>query len=320
MNHTYSVFDEKGTPQILSDLCLDLLLDQQETWQELGKGYETLGEMKERKISCTGFSVRLQYNPGRSRSTLADVKEKAINSRPCFLCTDTLPADQKGVLYRDTYLILCNPMPVFAGHFTVSHIEHRPQAITEQIGDLLQLIKDFGPDWVVLYNGPKCGASAPDHMHFQIIPAGRMPIEKEAREDRRFAVLSRHDGVFLYRVEGVGREVVVLEGDDPRVLTNVHREFIGNLKNLLRIDEEPMINIAGFIREGRWRLIIFPRAKHRPDAFFREGDDRLSVSPAAVEMGGVIVTPVERDFDRLDAPAVEAIYREVSLHLPLPKI
>ena len=127
---------------------------------------------------------------------------------------DHLPEEQKGILYRGDYLILCNPMPVFFPHFTVSHLDHRPQIITEQIDTFLQLIADLGPGWAVLYNGPRVttGASAPDHLHFQIIPSGRMPIEKAILEKKRLALLTPVSDCILYRVKDLGREVVVLEG------------------------------------------------------------------------------------------------------------
>jgi hypothetical protein len=120
-------------------------------------------------------------------------------------------------------------------------------------------------------------------------------------------------------VKGLGREVIILEGDDPMAVGAAFNGFLNTLKNVLAINEEPMMNIAGFYidrkREERtWRLLIFPRQKHRPDAFFKEGDSRVVVSPGVIDMAGVLITPVEKDFDRLDTTAVEGIYREVSLN------
>jgi hypothetical protein len=257
--------------------------------------------------------VRLQHNPGRIKSSLADVGEKKVKERRCFLCLDHLPEGQKGILYRSEYLILSNPMPVFSSHFTVSHLDHRLQAIAEHINTLFQLMADFGSGWTVLYNGPKCGASAPDHLHFQAAPSGQMPIEKEIREEKRLTLMTQDDGVLLYRVKDLGREVIILEGDDPMAVGDVFKGFLNALKRVFLIDEEPMMNIAGFHETRKWRLVIFPRRKHRPDAFFREGDDRVVVSPGVIDMGGVLITPVEKDFERLDAAAVEDIYGEVSL-------
>ncbi|HMK75178.1 MAG TPA: DUF4922 domain-containing protein, partial [Thermodesulfobacteriota bacterium] len=211
------------------------------------------------------------------------------------------------------YLILCNPMPVFSSHLIISHLDHRRQAIAEHTDTLLQLMADFGSGWTILYNGPKCGASAPDHLHFHAGPSGQMPIEKEIREEKRLTLLKRVDGVSLYRLRDLGREVIILEGDDLMAVKGFFKRFLNALKEVLFVDEEPKINIAGFRKEGKWHLVIFPRRKHRPDIFFKEGDRRVVVSPGVIDMGGLLITPVERDFYRLDAAAVEGIYREVSL-------
>ena len=310
---TYTTFDGGERMRSLPGLCLELLSEQKKTWLDLRNGCESLKDVRERDVPCRGFSVRLQYNPGRIRSSLASVGEKNPAERRCFLCLDHLPESQKGILYRGEYLILCNPMPIFSSHYTVSHLEHRRQAITERIGTLLQLIAEFGSGWMVLYNGPKCGASAPDHLHFQAGPSGQMPVEKEVREEKRLARMTKIDSVLLYRVRDLGREVVILEGDDPIAVEGAFKGFLNALKKVLLIDEEPMTNIAGFYEERKWRLVIFPRRKHRPDAFFREGNARVVVSPGLIDMGGVLVTPVKKDFERLDAAAVEGIYGEVSL-------
>jgi ribosomal protein S18 acetylase RimI-like enzyme len=310
---TYTTFDGGESLETLPKLCLELLSEQKKAWLDLREGCESLKDVREREVSCGGFSVRLQHNPGRIKSSLADVGEKNVKEKRCFLCLDHLPEGQKGILYRSEYLILSNPMPVFSSHFTVSHLDHRLQAIAEHINTLFRLMADFGSGWTILYNGPKCGASAPDHLHFQAAPSGQMPIEKEIREEKRLTLMTQDDGVFLYRVRDLGREVIILEGDDSMAVGDVFKGFLNALKRVFLIDEEPMMNIAGFHETRKWRLVIFPRRKHRPDAFFREGDARVVVSPGVIDMGGVLITPVEKDFQRLDAAAVESIYGEVSL-------
>ena len=310
---TTATFDGARSPKSLPELCLELLSEQKKVWLDLLKGYESLKDLRERNISCSGFSVRLQHNPGRIKSSTADVTQKNANDRRCFLCLNHLPEEQKGILYRNEYLILCNPMPILTAHLTVSHVDHRRQAIAEHFDAFLQLMVDLGSGWTVLYNGPKCGASAPDHLHFQAAPSGQMQIEKDIREQKRLVLTKQVRGVLLYRVRGLGREVMILEGEDPVAVGAAFNGFLNALKKSLLLDEEPMMNIVGFYEKGRWRLVIFPRRKHRPDAFFKEGNDRVVVSPGVIDMAGVLVTPVERDFERLDAAAVEGIYREVSL-------
>jgi ribosomal protein S18 acetylase RimI-like enzyme len=310
---TYITFDGGKSLKSFSRLCLKLLSEQKKTWQDLREGYESLKNIRERDVPCRGFSIRLQQNPGRIKSSLADVGEKNANERRCFLCLDRLPEGQRGILYRSDYLILCNPMPVFSSHFTISHLDHRRQAIAEHIDTFLQLMSDFGSGWTVLYNGPKCGASAPDHLHFQAGPSGQMSIEKETKGKERLTLMGQVDGVSVYRVKDLGREVVILEGDAPMAVGGVFKSYLDALKKVVLANEEPMMNIAGFHNKRKWRLAIFPRRKHRPDAFFKEGDARIVVSPGVIDMGGILITPVEKDFYRLDAAAVEAIYGEVSL-------
>ena len=297
----------------LSRLCLKLLSEQKNAWQDLREGYEFLEDMRERNLSCRNFLVRIQHNPRRLKSCTAGASSDNENGQPCFLCLDHLPQEQKGVLYRSEYLILCNPMPILSSHFTVSHLDHRLQAIAEHIGTFLQLMVDLGPSWVTLYNGPKCGASAPEHLHFQAAQSGQMPIEEEIRDGDRLALVKEMDDVLLYRVNNLGREAILLEGSDPIAVERAFKGFLNGLQNALLLNEEPMINIVGLYEERKWRLIVFPRRKHRPDAFFKEGNNRVVVSPGAIDMGGLVITPVGKDFERLDTAAVENIYKEVSL-------
>jgi hypothetical protein len=314
----YATFDGGEGLKDLPGLCLDFLAKQKRAWLDLREGCKLLRSVRERTLPCRGFSVRLQHNPGRLKSSTAEVGRTEGNGRQCFLCPDRLPKDQKGILHRGEYLILCNPMPVFSPHFTVSHLDHRPQIITEQIDAFLQLIADLGSGWAVLYNGPRCGASAPDHLHFQVVPSGQMPIEKEILQKKRFSLMTTVNRCLLYRVKDLGREVVVLEGDDSRALGSAFNRFLESLRTVLSIEEEPMINIAGFLGKGKGRrgkgcLVIFPRRKHRPDAFFREDNARVVISPGAIDMGGVLITPMGKDFEQLNAASIEGIYREVSL-------
>jgi len=140
-----------------------------------------------------------------------------------------------------------------------------------------------------------------------------MPIEKEIRGEKRLTLMTQVYGILLYQVRDLGREVIILEGDEPMAVGSALKGFLKALKKVLLIDEEPMVNIAGFYKERKWHLVIFPRRKHRPDAFFRKGDDRVVVSPGVIDMEGVLITPVEKDFERLDAASVEDLYKEVSL-------
>ncbi len=310
---TCVTFNGRKSSKNLSRHCLKLLSEQKKTWQNLREGYESLRNVRERHVPCGGFSIRVQQNPGRIKSSLAEVREENAKERRCFLCLDRLPKDQRGILYRNDYLILCNPMPIFSAHFTISHVDHRRQAISEHIDTFLQLITDLGSRWIILYNGPKCGASAPDHLHLQAGPSGQMPIEKEIWRKKRLTLMTQVKGVSLYRMRDLGREVIIVEGYRPMAVAGVFDSFLNALKKVLLVNEEPMINITGFRKAREYYLAIFPRRKHRPDAFFKEGDERVAISPGVIDMGGLLITPMEKDFYRLDAATVQSIYREVSL-------
>ena len=313
MNRIFAAFESRQSPDDLTRLCFDLLSQQKKTWPDLRQGYEALNKVMEREIACRGFSVHLQYNPGRINSSLANVEKKTVSVKPCFLCRNNLPEEQRGIVFEKEFLILCNPAPVFPSHLTICHREHRPQSMAENAGTFLQLIEDLGDAWILLYNGPKCGASAPDHLHFQAVERGNMPIETQIIEENRLDIIQEARGVQLSRARELGREILVLDGDDRGGLAVGLKRVLFALKAIVHSEEEAMMNMVGFHRMGKTRLLVFPRKKHRPETFFREGDDRIVVSPGAVEMGGVFVTPVERDFKRLDAATVEGILKEVCL-------
>jgi hypothetical protein len=311
---TYAAFGEGERSRDLPLLCRQLLAEQRVSWPDLAGGMEALEGVRNRDIGCNGFAVRLQYNPGRIRSTTAAVGEKKETGRSCFLCLDQLPQGQKGVLYGKEYLILCNPAPVLASHLTVCHVQHRPQRIAGSLGSFTRLMVDLGEGWTVLYNGPRCGASAPDHLHFQVLPAGHMPLEWEMCREGRSGSPGDIGGVLIYRLERMGRAVVVIQGDrDEAVLARALTVFLQTLGRACPAGQEPMINIIGFCRDDKLCLLVFPRRKHRPEAFFEEGETRIVVSPGVIDMGGLVITPLEKDFNNLDAPVMEGIFSEVSL-------
>jgi len=308
-NQIFTAFPT-GCGAKLGDLCMKLLEDQKKTWPALAAAYAGLAGIKTKAHCCDGYEVRVQFNPARSVSSGAAVDPRSIQSRPCFLCTRNLPSEQKGILYHQEYLILCNPAPIFEKHFTVVHRQHQPQAIAASIGSLLDLAADMSPDFVVFYNGPACGASAPDHLHFQAIPAGLLPLPEAFPEG--FTII-RDSDVQVYRAEKSDRAVLMLDGNDKELLLQQFDRLLRAAQNIVAGSTEPMINLLCSCANGRWRIMIFFRAKHRPDAFYQEGEQRIFVSPGTIDMAGVIITPREIDFNRLDGQSIRNIYTEVSL-------
>ena len=169
------------------------LLEQQKgAWEMLRNGYDTLRTVRTRVFEFDGFQVKVQFNPGRLTSTVAKVDAASIKERKCFLCTENLPPAQRGIPSDGDYLVLCNPFPIFPEHFTISSVRHTPQLIRDSFGTLLNLTRDLGSRYTVLYNGPRCGASAPDHLHFQAGNRSYLPIDAEyqaLKTDRRSSAL-----------------------------------------------------------------------------------------------------------------------------------
>ena len=307
-----AVYPGKGDMPPLFEAAGGFLERQKEEWQGLAEGYAALEALRVREVHGGRWSVKVQFNPRRSVSGTARVDPESIGRRPCFLCREHLPPEQRAILYRDTFLILGNPVPIFPGHLTVAHCRHLPQSLPDHLEMFLRLAEDFGPRMIVFYNGPRCGASAPDHLHFQAAPAGLLPVEKELREPGIRAETKKRGGAVIWRATGIGRGVVVIEGGSAVDMAAAFGAVMGALRRMVSAEDEPMMNVFCTHSGECWRLMIFPRLKHRPAAYDREGEGRLSVSPGAVEMGGVFVTHREEDFRALDPGLIGEIFREVA--------
>ena len=308
----FAVFDGARETVPVADMAVALLERQKKTWPGLAGGYEALGEARVREIRGDGWVVKIQFNPRRIVSSGARIDPETIRRRPCFLCPDHLPPEQQAILYRDDYLVLCNPMPIFPGHLTIAHRRHLPQSLPENMLTFLRLAVDFGPRMTLFYNGPRAGASAPDHLHFQAAPAGLMPVEKEILDPRKRTGARRRDSVEICRTAGLGRGILVIEGKEEGNVAAAVGEVIGRLGRRATSDGEPLLNILCTRTGEGWRLILFPRLKLRPAAYFLEGEERLLISPGAVDMGGMIITPREKEFHALTPDLVRGIFREVA--------
>ena len=308
----FAVFDGREETPTLSDLADGLLERQKKTWPGLAGGYEALGEARLREIRGDGWGVNVQFNPRRIVSSGASLDPESLRRRPCFLCPENLPPEQQAIRYRDDYLILCNPAPIFPAHWTIAHVRHFPQSLSDHLGIFLRLAADFGPRTTLFYNGPRCGASAPDHLHFQAAPAGLLPVEEEILDPRKRTGVRRRAGVKISGTAGLGRGILVIEGREEKAIAALVGKVIGLLGRSTTSDGEPLLNILCARTGEGWRLILFPRRKHRPDAYFRKGGKRRLISPGAVDMGGIIITPREEDFLALDRERILEIFREVA--------
>jgi hypothetical protein len=303
-----------GAAASVSSISAALLAQQKQVWPLLHAGYASLASVQTREFAYDGFVVKVQFNPGRITSSAAKVDEKSIRERKCFLCLHNLPPGQRGIRFGDCYVILCNPFPIFPEHFTIPHREHIPQQIAGSFDVLLDLACAMGDRYTLFYNGPRCGASAPDHLHFQAGLSGFMPIDTEYPEViRRFGrvVQEQHD-LRCIAVDGYLRRFIALESSSPAVLAGAFVRLVDVLRSTSGPTEEPMMNII-VLFDGTWRVLVFPRARHRPSFFFEEEEARILISPAAVDLGGVCITPLEKDFHKITREHIAAMFAEVTL-------
>lgn len=309
-----SELDEYLIDTTIAERTRALLQHQKNRWDLAKNGYSYLESVQVRKFEFDGFEIKVQFNPGRIVSSSAKVDKKSINERPCFLCYKNLPEHQKGIPYFRDYLILVNPFPIFPEHFTIPKIDHIPQYIENNFNGMLRLSKDIGKYYTVFYNGPKCGASAPDHMHFQAGIKGFMPIEAEynnATSNLREKIVVDED-LTIYGFKNYLRYFFSLESTDIKKLLPAF-EKIYNIFGDVDKNDEPMMNIVCNYTDNRWRVLVFPRNKHRPLQYFEENKNKILLSPAAVDFGGVCITPREEDFDKITKDLLVNIFRQVSI-------
>lgn len=296
----------------ISEQARKLIKDQQKEWDLAGKNYAGLAKVKTRMLAFDGFDVVVQFNPERIISSAAKVDAKSIEARPCFLCQQNLPKEQRGIPVLDKYLILVNPFPIFPEHLTIPHFHHTEQLIGDKFGDMLEMSKLL-EDFTVFYNGPKCGASAPDHFHFQAGIRRFMPIEMDYKKGLFFHDSKIMDGVEIIRWSDYLRTILTFSGRDKEPLVHEFGKIYSALKALQPEETEPMLNILCSHYNNRWHVHVFPRKLHRPWQYFEEGQKQILLSPASVDMGGVLITPREEDFNKLAMADAQDIFEQVCL-------
>ena len=292
---------------------VDLLLDQQtKEWDLASKNYRGLEKVRKRAFKINDrVNIGVQFNPERMTSSAAKVDPKSISERKCFLCAKNLPEQQKWVPFGEEYLILVNPFPIFPRHLTIPHREHIDQRIKGRFGEMLALASEL-KDFVVFYNGPQCGASAPDHFHFQAGNKGFMPVEKDFENMSRVTVKGKENcRVSIFK--DYLRHCIILDGSSKTILTDwFEKAYMGMEEQMTAENPEPMMNILVSWEKGRWKVFIFPRKKHRPWQFFEEGEKQILLSPASVDLGGMLITPREEDFEKLGVSDIVDIFGQIT--------
>lgn len=288
----------------------NLFTEQLASWETARNNYAALSGVQVKELNVHGIPYKVQFNPARIVSSGAKVDAKSIRERKCFLCPAHLPAEQEGILFEGHYNLLVNPFPIFPRHLTIPELEHVPQRIAPRFADMLELAHQL-TEYTIFYNGPRCGASAPDHAHFQAGSRGFMPIETDWRKQVAGKVADYGQATLWY-LDDAPRTTLVIEAADK----NDAMVLFGIIYRVLDVpagESEPMMNVLALYEGDRWIVFIFPRAKHRPACYTAEGDTNLLSSPASVDLGGVFITPVEKDFRKITAEDVAQILSEVCL-------
>ena len=274
-----------------------LFENQRRSWPRLARGVEGLAHAQTRQTHIDWFDVYVRHIPHRVASTTAPVDRESVAKRPCFLCAGNLDPEERGVPFDKDYTIYCNPFPIIDHHLTIVYGKHESQHIAGQVGIMLDLAAAL-PGYFVIYNGPECGASAPDHMHFQAGLRDVFPIEKEMA------------GVNGVCVGNYARNLFVFRDSDRSTLTNKIDRTIELLAGVTQKRPEPLINIALFHQSREWTVYVFPRGKHRPQVYH---SGELTVSPASIDLCGLFVVPLAKDFERISGNDIDSIFREVTL-------
>lgn len=270
-----------------------LFVEQQEEWEQLKNSLRQLESVQTKSFGWGNeIVVKVQFNPDRIVSVGAKVDKTNIEQRPCFLCEENRPKEQRGIVYQEKYTILVNPFPILKNHLTIPIQSHVPQRIRRKIGDMMDLAQQL-PDYIVFYNGPKCGASAPDHFHLQ---AGlKQPV--------------------LMAGDNELRSCLVIESKSKEEIEERFEDVYLYLKNLQPDEDEPMMNLIAFTSGGKYVLHVFPRKSHRPRQYFETGKRQLLISPGALDMAGLMITARTVDFDKIRKEDIEDIYSQVSMSI-----
>jgi len=290
-----------------------LLEEQKLEWELVKTNFEALENVTERIVQFEGFSMIVQFNPARIISATAKIDTKTVAERKCILCAENRPQVQRGIDFENNYWILCNPFPIFKQHFTIANKLHTKQLIDGRFDDMLRLAHAM-QGFTIIYNGPRCGASTPEHFHFQAGEFGFMVLDTEFETVKKIYgdTLYSTNSLQISAIDDGFRKFIAVESTDiaeaekslNRVYATIHQQH--------NADEEPRMNVITNYVENKWRTLIFVRDKHRPHEFDAEGDARIVVSPGSVEMGGIIITPIEKDFHRLTVENLRSIFTQVS--------
>jgi hypothetical protein len=218
-----------------------------------------------------------------------------------------------GVSFGKDFTMLVNPFPIFQKHLTIPSEQHTDQRIIDSFDDMLKLAEAI-PEYVIFYNGPQCGASAPDHLHFQAGNIGFLPIVKDFSGGHYIKLIARKADIGVWHWTNYMRGIITLKGTKRDELVEAFNNFYRKFSEIQPDRPEPMVNILAYYYPDGWVIHIFPRKLHRPCQFFAPGNEQILLSPAAVDLGGVIITPREEDFYKISVSDIENIFSQICLN------
>lgn len=301
-------------------------LIQRMTWEDYDNHVTELYEVQTRKLGTGTNKVTLQFNPARIRSTVAKLDQKSLAERPCFLCCKNRPAQQYSQMTIPGYELLVNPFPILKEHYTIPSLCHEPQLIQNSFIAFERLAalnaSEHSENLIVFYNGPRCGASAPDHLHFQMGSGDNLPLVQslkaridEGLEDKDLLV--NEDKIALYKITNYITPCLVIIS----AMDYSQNQLFQKIYKALPLQEneiEPGMNLIGwtqrFTAYGDVHVtLVIPRRKHRPDCYFAEGDQQIMVSPGALDMCGLVITPRLEDYKKIKISQVKEIISECGL-------
>ena len=304
----------KKTNKPVTQVLQEFVEAEKLTWPLAASNYKGLEKVEERNFQFDGFQVMAQFNPERMRSSVAEVDKQSIAARKCFLCSENRPPEQDGVPFGDDFLILVNPFPIFKNHFTISCNRHIDQRFIPSVKTLLKLARAmYG--FTVFYNGPECGASAPDHLHFQAGESSFMPISEDFDRLKQTArKLYSNDQTEVWAFDNYLRKMISIETNSMEEALKVIDVYYKHFAAMQLEKVEPMMNVLCSFSDGKWTIHLFPRKAHRPTHFYEEGEKQILISPGSVDFGGVFILPRREDFDKISKENIVDILTQVCVN------
>ncbi len=301
---------------LTTEMINSVIEQQLDLWPEARDNFFRLREAERRALVLEDLAGAVQHNPARIRSTGASVDAVSVAARPCFLCSDNRPSCQVSFEWPEGWDFLVNPYPVLPVHFTIASKTHRPQ---DRIPLDIAVMAEAAPDLTFFFNGARAGASAPDHMHVQAVLKTELPLIRIAESfhpDHRHGFMTSAESGLSLPFQFISA-VITPDATGMKTLALAHHAF--------GIDADTGEADQGLVNAFFWtgdsgllRCIVVPRRRHRPSCFHSEGRERFLISPGAIDMAGLVITPRREDFERLDADIMKAIYGEVDFADKLP--